>query len=964
MRYLFLLICLIVCIFSFAYPENYNATGLKGEAVKIDGKLDEEIWKSADVYSGFSCLKTRGGGKPKAETRFSILTDEKNLYIGIRCEEPYMDKLKDEFLPRDSSFWERDSVEIFIDPEGKGINYYQFAVTAGNAQFDSYWIEGGNTQGGDYNSLWESAVYKGDNFWSVEVKIPLYCFYYTDSASFSRTYLINIARNRFPEPELSTWSALERGFHEVRNFRRIGNMPLKNSDYDIKPVRTDVEIKSDNLAGDIMLKIESGKKLEKVEFVVFEEKKEIGRKNVDLNPGSNSIIFENVSFSKSGKRDIVVSANYKGETILGSINKVEINYEKIRVSLNSPFYSNCIYPGQKIKQISGTITLNLPEDKIKNTKIIVEMSGNEFYRKIELKGKKENEFNIEAEGLKEGDYLLVVKLNDSQGEIARKELKIRKLPKPEKGSFVYIDENLNLVVNGEPIFVRGWYGNSTYLVSQAIRNKYGNKPNSQFVNTWECWIGVEAERLHQVTPDELEKLGLNRNELQNIAKEERVRIKQDVKPHPVIFKYLDIRIEKAKENPALWFYYLCDEPECRGISPVYLKYMYEYIKENDPYHPVMIITRSPAQYTECADILNPHPYLNPRVDDSGKRKKLSMRNIKNVVKEVYESGKNRIPAWLTPQAFTYGFIDRFADYPTFDEFNCMVWTGIVNGVKGFTPFIYNDHLNSIDLRLGVDFIYQSLAELNSFLLTHPEDRIKFENTNPEIDVLIKKQDGKILLIAVNMTAQEQITEIIAPELKNISKLYGFRQKGELQIKDGKIGLKFYPYQVHIFTYPEMGKDLKKVEDLKKEINAIRESFKKKGNLLYGKGREIEFNTSDTYISNLSLVSLTDGMTDTYGWASWAKSTTPENPSFVEMKFLTFVPEFKRIKIYSATIEDMDVYIWKRGDWEKIAEVRGNKEDVIDIELKEKIRTVKMKLVIPKVKSGTRAEVYEVELYEN
>jgi len=955
------LIFLILLFPVFSFGQIYKATERKGE-IKIDGKLDEVDWKKADVYGGFNYLKAIGGGKPKVETNFRILKDNEAIYLGIYCQEPYMDKLKDAFLPRDSSFWERDSVEIFFDPEGRGFNYYQFAVTVSNAQWDAYWIEGGHTSGGYYSAIWKSATYKGDNFWSVEVKIPLYCFFYTPKEKFSKVWLINITRNRFPEPELSTWAELTRGFHEPKGFRKIENMPVKRYDMKISKVETDV--KDEKLKGDLILKLESGEKIDG-EIKVYEKDKEIANKKVNLKKGENSIKIEDLNF-KSGKGEIGIIVLKDKDILLGAIEEINVSYEELEVEITKPFYSNCIFPDQKVNNIEGKIKINIPEEKLKDSKVSIELKGDNFSRKVEEKGKKEIEFKIKSDDLKVGEYSLIVEVKGKEGIIGSKEIKIRKLEKPEKGSYVYIDENLNLVVNGKPMFVLGWYGNSVYMVSQAIRNKYGNKPNSKFVNTWECWMNVEPERLHQVSVDELKELGFsNYEEIEKIAKEEYVRIKQDGEPNPVIYKYLELRIKKAKENPDIWFYYLCDEPECKGVSPLYLRYMYNFIKEKDPYHPVMIITRSPKDYIQCADILNPHPYLDPTVDDRGIRKMRPVREIKRVMREVYESGNNKIAGWCTPQAFTYGFIDRFADYPTFDEFNSMVWTAIVNGAKGFTPFIYYDHLNSVDLRLGVDFIYETITNLEEFLLTHPDDKLNFENTNQDVDVLIKKKGDKLLIVAVNMTDKEQSVEIYSDGLKGIKKLYGFREVSEIDLKDGRIKLSFYPYQVHIFTYPLLGKGLKKVEELRKEINEIKESFKKKGNILYGRGKEIEFNASDTYISisNLFLFTLCDGMTDTYGWVSWTKPTSPANPSFVEMKFLNFVPEFKRIKIYTATIEDLNVLIWKKGDWNKIAEIRGNKEDVIEIKFDEKISAVKMKLMITKVKENTKAEIYEVEMYE-
>ncbi|MGC8977362.1 MAG: hypothetical protein ACP5OB_07045 [Candidatus Ratteibacteria bacterium] len=108
-----------------------------------------------------------------------------------------------------------------------------------------------------------------------------------------------------------------------------------------------------------------------------------------------------------------------------------------------------------------------------------------------------------------------------------------------------------------------------------------------------------------------------------------------------------------------------------------------------------------------------------------------------------------------------------------------------------------------------------------------------------------------------------------------------------------------------------------------------------------------------------LYTLTDGIKDAFGVGYGAQV-----PFILEGKFLTFVPEFKRLKIYSATIVDMDVYIWKKGEWQKIGEIKDNKDDVIEFKFDEKIKTVKMKILVKKVKPNTRPEIYEIEMYEN
>jgi len=69
------------------------------------------------------------------------------------------------------------------------------------------------------------------------------------------------------------------------------------------------------------------------------------------------------------------------------------------------------------------------------------------------------------------------------------------------------------------------------------------------------------------------------------------------------------------------------------------------------------------------------------------------------IRTIVDAKQERCAAWLCPQAFRYSGT-KIADYPNFDEYNCMLWTAIANGAKGITPFIYCDHFNSVDLRMA------------------------------------------------------------------------------------------------------------------------------------------------------------------------------------------------------------------------------------------------------------------------
>src|SRR5215471_12895966 len=53
------------------------------EALKIDGELNEEVWKKAEVATHFSNWSPTDVGFPKRQTEYRLLYNAEYLYIGV-----------------------------------------------------------------------------------------------------------------------------------------------------------------------------------------------------------------------------------------------------------------------------------------------------------------------------------------------------------------------------------------------------------------------------------------------------------------------------------------------------------------------------------------------------------------------------------------------------------------------------------------------------------------------------------------------------------------------------------------------------------------------------------------------------------------------------------------------------------------------------------------------------------------
>ncbi len=63
-----------------------------------------------------------------------VLWDEQRLYVAFEVEDDF---LRSDLRGRDAHLWEQDAVEIMIDPDGDGSNYFELQVSPTGNMFDT-----------------------------------------------------------------------------------------------------------------------------------------------------------------------------------------------------------------------------------------------------------------------------------------------------------------------------------------------------------------------------------------------------------------------------------------------------------------------------------------------------------------------------------------------------------------------------------------------------------------------------------------------------------------------------------------------------------------------------------------------------------------------------------------------------------------------------------------------------------
>lgn len=173
---------------------------LSGEIV-IDGRLDEEAWRTAAVFKDFIQVNPGDNVAPSKPTEVYMFYDEKNLYLGFRCWDE-KDKIRATVAKRDNVFNE-DNVRVWLDTFNDQRRAYILGFNPLGIQQDGIFTEG---RGADFSVdiVMESKGVIEDWGWSVEVKIPFKSLRYVAGAG--KNWGFNAARNidRFND-EFDQW---------------------------------------------------------------------------------------------------------------------------------------------------------------------------------------------------------------------------------------------------------------------------------------------------------------------------------------------------------------------------------------------------------------------------------------------------------------------------------------------------------------------------------------------------------------------------------------------------------------------------------------------------------------------------------------------------------------------------------------------------------------------------------------
>jgi hypothetical protein len=159
--------------------------------LRVDGRLDEEVYTTVEPISDFIQQEPDEGAPATEKTEAWILFDDVNLYIAARCWDSHPEREVANELRRDNSnILGNENFTFVIDPLHDRRNGYLFQTNPLGALRDMTVTD--DQQNSAWNGIWIVKTGRFEHGWTMEVSIPFKTLRYRGSGA--QEWGINLRR--------------------------------------------------------------------------------------------------------------------------------------------------------------------------------------------------------------------------------------------------------------------------------------------------------------------------------------------------------------------------------------------------------------------------------------------------------------------------------------------------------------------------------------------------------------------------------------------------------------------------------------------------------------------------------------------------------------------------------------------------------------------------------------------------
>lgn len=175
---------------------------------KIDGVLDDDIWKTLPTHGDFNMYEPGNEGTiaPEYRTEVKMAYDDKAIYVAAYMFDPDAQSILNQFSQRDEVFVQADHFSIALNTYNDGINETHFFVTSAGTIGDAKAVN--NRFDFEYNVVFECKISKDEIGWYAEFRIPYNALRFPEKDV--QDWGVNFYRRLNTKNETHTWNFINR----------------------------------------------------------------------------------------------------------------------------------------------------------------------------------------------------------------------------------------------------------------------------------------------------------------------------------------------------------------------------------------------------------------------------------------------------------------------------------------------------------------------------------------------------------------------------------------------------------------------------------------------------------------------------------------------------------------------------------------------------------------------------------
>jgi hypothetical protein len=193
-----------------------RATVVPGHSIRIDGRLDEPAWASADSIPALTQVEPNTGAAPIHRTVVKVIITSDAIVVGVRASDSEPSRIVSYARERDASLGSEDYIKVVLDTYLDGRSGYVFAVNPNGARYDALVANQGEDENSNWDAVWEAVASRDSTGWSVEIMVPFRSILFRRGLT---SWGFNIERRIQRLQETDRWAGAVRDFQLTQTSR-------------------------------------------------------------------------------------------------------------------------------------------------------------------------------------------------------------------------------------------------------------------------------------------------------------------------------------------------------------------------------------------------------------------------------------------------------------------------------------------------------------------------------------------------------------------------------------------------------------------------------------------------------------------------------------------------------------------------------------------------------------------------